>query len=190
MTNQRYRNVYLDNHSHFCTASVVARLTLLADDKARMQVINSWSRQRARYSVLIEGFVIMPDHVHLLVRGLADGVRKFMQYSLAETSRDIRMALQLGARTGDAYAQSQLDVITARANGGSTGKVWKERFRCIPLDREDAVLQKLEYMHRNPLKAELVTALDAWPWCSYSHYAGKGCVLRVDDLQCCGNSTQ
>lgn len=31
MTNQRYRNLYLDNHSHFCTASIVDFLLLLTE---------------------------------------------------------------------------------------------------------------------------------------------------------------
>ena len=181
MTNDRYRNIYLDNHSHFCTASIVARMPLLNDDHARKLILDSWNRQRVRYSVLIEGFVLMPDHIHLLVRGLGDDVRRFMQYALAETSRSLRHALELRARQGDVAAKNHLRIMSARANGSASGKVWKERFRCIPLDREDAVRQKLEYMHRNPIKAGLTDDLAGWAWSSYSHYAGNGCVLRVDD---------
>jgi REP element-mobilizing transposase RayT len=136
MSNQRYRNIYLDNHSHFCTASTVAFLPLVADDHARHLILKSWDKQRSRYNVLIEGFVIMPEHTHTLIRGLAGDVRKFIQYSLGESSREIRLALQLRAKSGDATAAQWLSTITARANGGAAGKVWKERFRCFPMDHE------------------------------------------------------
>ena len=153
-----------------------------------MQVVKSWNRQRVRNCILIEGFVIMPDHIHILIRGLADNVRKFMQYSLAETSRDIRMTLQLKAKTGNVLAKNQLGIIIGRANGSSIGKVWKERFRCIPLNQENAIRLKLDYMHRNPSKAELVDDFSEWMWSSYSHYAGEECVVKIDDVFSCGNS--
>ncbi|HOP81441.1 MAG TPA: hypothetical protein PLZ21_12825, partial [Armatimonadota bacterium] len=81
MTNQRYRNTYIDGCSHFCTASITGFLPILVDDQIRGILVSSWQRYRKRFMVLIEGFVIMPEHVHLVLRGSGDNVRKFMQYS-------------------------------------------------------------------------------------------------------------
>ena len=182
MTNQRFRNVYLDNHSHFCTASIVKRLPLLADEALCRCILGSWDRQRKRWNVRVEGFVIMPDHIHVLVQGAGDAVRKFMQYSLAETSREIRRAIQLQARAGDPVARRQLDTLVERGNGPAQAKVWKERFRCVPLDDQRAVLQKLDYMHLNPVKAGLVPEAAQWKWSSHSCYQDGDCVFRVDEL--------
>lgn len=188
MTNNRYRNYYQDNCSHFCTASTVGFLAMLADDRIRRMILNVWDKQRARYCVLIEGFVIMPEHIHILVRGTAEGVRKFMQYSLAEISREVRLAVQLSAKSGDALAREWMETITARANGVAVGKVWKERFRCFPIDQEDAVIEKLQYMHMNPVKRKLIEEPGQWQWSSQSYYDGRECVLRIDPALSCGNS--
>ena len=177
MSNDRFRNVYLDNHSHFCTASIVDHLPLIDNDAIRQRILKCWDKHRERWQVRIEGFVLMPTHIHILVRGTAEGVQKFMQYSLAETSRQIRDAVRLRAMSGDEQAGQWLQTITSR---GVRGKVWQERFRCLPMDRERAVLQKLEYIHMNPVRAGLVAVPEDWPWSSWSHYAGEECVFRVD----------
>ncbi len=180
MSNDRYRNVYQDDCSHFCTASVIDCIPALLGERICHLLLGSWRKQRKRYAVRIEGFVIMPDHVHLLVRGSAEGVRKFMQYSLAETSRGIQAALESVARSGDALAGSHLRVFRSAANGPSLGKVWKERFRALPVDRECDLLVKLEYIHNNPVRRGLAEAPSDWPWSSYGAYHGSMSVLAVE----------
>ena len=140
MSNRRYRNTYLDGCSHFCTASIVEYLPPLTEDKLKKMILDSWNRQRQRWNVLIEGFVIMPEHIHILLRGNADSVRKFMQYSLAETSRGISYLVYYRYRLGEQTAEKWLEIFEKRGNGEASYKVWKERFRCVALDREAAVV--------------------------------------------------
>lgn len=182
MSNRRFRNIYLDNRSHFCTASVVEHLPVLASETVCREVLRCWETKRKRYVVNIEGFVIMPDHVHFLVSGGAKNVRKFVQYSLADCSRAVQLHLRRLAIAGDTVALQWMTIIMSRGNGGASGKVWKERFRCVPIDGETAALQKLDYMHLNPVRQGLVTEPGDWMWSSYSHYAGEPCVFAVDDL--------
>jgi putative transposase len=170
MTNTRYRNIYLDNHTHFCTASVVERLPLLSGDVICRAVLGVWKRQKTRYGVRLEGFVIMPDHIHILVRGNGEDVRKFLQYSMAEIARIVNATLRTKAARGDATAQDSLSTIRRRTNGLAGVKVWKERFRAVPLDSEDAIRVKLEYMHGNPVRGELASDPADWPWSSYAFY--------------------
>jgi REP element-mobilizing transposase RayT len=180
MSNDRYRNVYLDGCSHFCTASVVNGLPVLQGDQICRFVLDSWRRQRERYGVKVDGFVIMPDHEHVLVSGSADGVRKFMQYSLAETSRGIQRILEARAASGDALAGTYLRVFRSKANGAGQGKVWKERFRAFPIDRERDLLVKLTYIHNNPVRRGLVDEPGDWSWSSYGFYHGGQCPFPVD----------
>jgi putative transposase len=180
MSNIRYRNTYIDGCSHFCTASIYGFLPLLDDDEARRIVITSWNSQRRRYGVGIEGFVIMPEHVHLEIRGSGDGVRKFMQYSLSQSSRMIQALLQARSSVGDAKAKALLEAVRRVSNGASQGKVWKERFRAVALDSDAAVLVKLDYIHHNPVRRGLVENAVDWKWSSCRNYEGDGGVMSVD----------
>lgn len=162
-------------------------MPVLTDEETRRAVILAWDRQRKRYGIFIEAFVIMPEHVHLLVRGEADAVRKFMQYWLSQSSREIRAILERRSATGDAKAAESLQIVIRRGNGPCLGKVWKERFRSIALDREDAVAVKLNYIHNNPVRRGLVDEPKDWRWSSYGSYYGGETELRVDVAFCCGN---
>jgi len=182
VSNDRYRNVYLDNHCHFCTASIVQFLPLLADDSACRLALRVWRKRSLRHNVKLHGYVIMPEHVHLLISGLAEDVRKFMQHSLADIARGIQMLLSARVRRGESEAQEHLAIIRARANGPATVKVWKERFRAVPLNQDKAVLVKLDYMHANPVRRGLVSEPPEWPWSSYGSYCGGESPISVDPL--------
>ena len=182
MSNVRYRNTYLDNHCHFCTASMVEFLPRLADPAVCHLILRTWSKCRLRYGVKLHGFVIMPDHIHILVSGLSENVRKFIQYSLAEIARGIKMLLISRAQKGDLTAQQHLTIISEHANGPAAVKVWKERFMAVPLDDLRAVSIKLDYIHRNPVRRGLVVEASEWSWSSYAFYSGGQAAIHLDPL--------
>lgn len=152
MSNSRYRNTYIDGCSHFCTSSIVEYLPVFNEDRHKRVVLGIWSRHRKQWNVKIEGFVIMPEHIHILIRGNAVSVEKFMQYSLSEISDKVSCFVNAQSRFGQPKAENWNSIFKKHANGAAKHKVWKERFRCVALDKEYAVVVKLNYMHYNPVK--------------------------------------
>jgi hypothetical protein len=51
------------------------------------------------------------------------------------------------------------------------GRIWQARFYDFVLFSEHKRVQKLRYMHRNPVKRGLVLELQQWSWNSFRHYA-------------------
>jgi REP element-mobilizing transposase RayT len=64
------------------------------------------------------------------------------------------------------------------------GHVWQRRFYDFVVWTKDKRVEKLRYMHRNPVKRGLVLEPEQWGWSSYRHYAyeDSGRVL-VNELQ-------
>ncbi len=92
------------------------------------------------------GYVLMPNHVHLiLVPKDADGLRKAM------------------SSVHRAYAGQ----INARRK--KTGHFWQGRFGCVALDGEHA-LNALRYVLLNPVRAKLVKKPEQWAWSSAAAY--------------------
>lgn len=48
----------------------------------------------------------------------------------------------------------------------TTGHVWQGRFKAFPIEEDEHLLTVLRYVERNPLRAGLVSTVDAWPWSS------------------------
>lgn len=182
MSSNRYHNIYLDNHYHFCTASIVDFLPVLSDPECCQILLDIWQKLRKRYQVKINGFVIMPNHVHLLLFGRGESICKFMQYFLQESSRKIKSNLVRKANTGDKIALRHCSVVLNQAHTTVKSRVWKERFRAVPLNKEEAILTKLNYIHNNPVIKGLVAEPSMWRWSSYLFYVNKECVISIDPL--------
>ena len=62
-------------------------------------------------------------------------------------------------------------------------RVWQRRFYDLNVWSEKKRLEKLNYMHANPVKRGLVTSPDQWPWSSFRfHYLEDSSVLVMDHL--------
>jgi hypothetical protein len=64
------------------------------------------------------------------------------------------------------------------------GHVWQHRFYDFVVFTEKKRVEKLRYMHRNPVVRGLVPALEEWNWSSYRHYAlGERGPVLVNEAQ-------
>ena len=58
---------------HFLTFSCYRRLPLLGTVRARNGFVEALAKIRGRYKFLLVGYVVMPEHVHLLISEPAKG---------------------------------------------------------------------------------------------------------------------
>jgi putative transposase len=131
---------------HFITFSCYRRQPKLGIPSARMVFERSLEQTRRRYGLCVLGYVVMPEHVHLLVNEPQDG-------SLA-------IALQ-------ALKQSVSRTLALRARE----PFWQARYYDFNVWTAKKQTEKLKYLHRNPVTRGLVARPEDWPWSSYRHYA-------------------
>jgi REP-associated tyrosine transposase len=104
---------------------------------------------RQNFEMCVYGYVIMPEHVHLLVdepklTTLADAIH-FLKLSFTKRLR-------------------------SQTNAGS-GSFWQKRYYDRNVRHEQEFTIKLRYLHRNPVKRGLVDGPEDWKWSSFRHYA-------------------
>jgi putative transposase len=62
-------------------------------------------------------------------------------------------------------------------------RVWQRRFYPFNVYSEKKRLEKLDYMHNNPVQRGLVSSADQWPWSSFRfYYLNDSSVLSMDRL--------
>jgi REP element-mobilizing transposase RayT len=63
-------------------------------------------------------------------------------------------------------------------------RVWQRRYYPFGIYSEKKMLEKLDYMHSNPVKRRLVATPDQWPWSSYRFYNfNDSTLLAMDRIQ-------
>ncbi len=131
---------------HFLTFSCYRRQALLADPGAYSVFEQELERVRKQYGLVVAGYVLMPEHVHLLLgEPLVSSLSVALQVLKQETSRKLK-------RKGDA-------------------QFWQRRYYDFNVHSGLKRVQKLRYMHRNPVRRGLVNKPEQWPWSSFVHYA-------------------
>ena len=102
-------------------------------------------RVRRSYDFAVSGYVVMPEHVHLLLsRPHREALTVALQVLKQKTSRRLR------PKTGEPF--------------------WQRRYYDFNIWTVDKHREKLEYIHRNPVQRGLVSRPEDWAWSGYPHY--------------------
>ncbi len=127
---------------HFVTFSCHGRKPYLGSAAARNLFARSLETMRIRYGFVVLGYVVMPEHVHLLVNEPKTG-------TLATALQALKLSVSVQS---------------------TTKPFWQPRYYDFNVHSEAKHVEKLRYIHRNPVKRGLVTRPEDWRWSSYLHY--------------------
>jgi putative transposase len=116
---------------------------------------------RQRYRFVVVGYVVMPEHIHLLLTEPEVGTPStVMQVLKQRTAR----ALLPKRKRGNLRQRNLFgDEPKRRA-------FWQARSFDFNVWTTKKRVEKLRYMHHNPVKRGLVGAAEQWPWSSYRFY--------------------
>ena len=154
------KRFYGDGHLHFITCSCYHRRPYLGSGRRRDLVLRILEQTRISYGFGIVGYVIMPEHIHLLV---SEPQRKNLSAAMKAFKQAVSRRA-LARRKSDAR---QIALFTAPA----PRSLWQPRFYDFNVFTEKKRVEKLRYIHRNPATRGLVARPEDWLWSSYRWYA-------------------
>ena len=144
-------------HLHFITFSCYHRAALLAAPQARSIFEQTLESVRKWYGLYLSGYVVMPEHVHLLV---SEPERGKLSTAIQMLKQNVASKLRTHAGDSPFWQARYYDF-----------NVWSERKR----------IEKLRYLHRNPVKRGLVDSPEEWVWSSFRHYvSGMEGVVEIE----------
>jgi putative transposase len=131
---------------HFLTFSCYRRRALLTREGAYGVFERELETVRVRYGFVVAGYVLMPEHVHLLVgEPRRSSLSVAIQVVKQQTSRKLKQPEEV--------------------------QFWQRRYYDFNVWNEEKRVEKLRYMHRNPVARGLVEKPADWAWSSFRHYA-------------------
>lgn len=151
-------------HAHFLTFSCAARRQLLNQDRCKRIVIHHLEKVRAEYDGLCFGFVMMPEHVHALVRFPETG-----QLSLFKQEWKRRSSISLF----DYFEKAGNPIIGHLIREDGTHRVWNPKQYDFNVFTHEKAWEKLQYMHDNPVKQGLATTPEEWAFSSARWYSNR-----------------
>ena len=145
---------YGAHYLHFITCSCYQRSPLLSTARSRDRFLSILEQTRQRYRFVVVGYVVMPEHIHLLIT----------EPEVGNPSTVMQVLKQRTART--------LLPKKKPTNADSVPRTpfWLARFYDFNVRTTNKRVEKLRYIHRNPVRRELVGAPEEWRWSSYRFY--------------------
>jgi putative transposase len=128
---------------HFIPFSCYRREPRLNTARARDRFEHELERTRRWYGFFITAYVVMPEHVHLLI---SEPERKTLPIALQMLKQNVALAL-------------------------GPGRFWQARYYDYLVYSGKKRDEKMQYIHRNPVTRELVARPEDWRWSSFRNHA-------------------
>ena len=155
---------YGQRQLHFITCSCYRRQPLLGTARKRDVFPRILNEVRERYQFWLVGYVAMPEHIHLLISEPRVGTPSTVMQVLKQR---VARALRRKPRRRTNREQMRL---WNEAPAVATRSFWQRRFYDFNVWSAKKRIEKLNYMHRNPVKRGLVAEPGLWSWSSYRFY--------------------
>jgi REP-associated tyrosine transposase len=136
----RLGRVFATSPAYFVTFCTHERQRFLANDEVHTAFVLFAKRAEENFNVAVGRYVIMPDHVHLFVRG----------------DYNFRLGPWIGAL--------KQELAKAAALSRAKGQIWEEGFFDHILRSNESYSQKWNYVRENPVRAGLAKSAADWPY--------------------------
>lgn len=124
------------------------------DQQKYLKVLASYKQ---RYRFLLHVYVLMGNHVHLLLETQETPLSRILQ----GINQSYTMYFNRKYKT--------------------VGHLFQGRYKAILCDRDEYLLGLVKYIHLNPVRAQKGGSIDAYPWSSHHAYAGRGDTVNLVD---------
>jgi putative transposase len=171
------------NGVYYLTLTVVYWIDIFTRKDYKHIIIDSIKYCQANKGLILYGWVLMSNHLHLIVKAdegfnISDILRDFKKHTskqIIRTVKETNESRQEWMLHKFEYAGKQLKRI-------SNYKLWRDDNHAILLENEKIMQQKLEYLHNNPVVAEIVEEAHEYIYSSAKFYSELPCLIKCERI--------
>ena len=165
---------------YFTTSTVVHWIDLFTRKELKYIIVNAIRHCQEMKGLLVYAWVVMPSHLHMIAGSegmpLNEIMRDFKKYTTRRMISEINMiheSRKVWLLKAFVKAGKELKRVTNH-------KIWKDGNHPVELDNHQLQQEKLDYIHRNPVEAEIVDEPEYYWYSSARDYAGKSGLIEVE----------
>jgi putative transposase len=152
------RRIHGGGDWHFITCSCYRRQQFFSSVRRKNLFLRILEEVRVKHNFIVGGYVVMPEHIHLLISEPTQG-------SLSLTMQVLKQRVSRACRKKSAQGK-QMDLWAAELPAA----FWQPRYYDFNIYSERKYTEKLRYIHRNPVKRSVVESPELWRWSSFRYY--------------------
>jgi putative transposase len=189
MMTTRWRPNFDPNYLYFVTTKAVGYRHVFRRDIIKRIIVDTMHTATILKQSTLYAFVIMPNHIHALLQCNSQNPPGDWVRILKTVSARLIIRLY---RVEKNYAALEWLTSQVKRSDRQSHKVWEDNYLAKAVVTESFMLQKLKYIHNNPMQSHWTLSATpiAYPWSSAAYYEGGACLIPVksvfDLLEQCG----
>lgn len=171
---------------HFITFSVVGWIDVFSRAYYKEIFVESLKYCQENKGLIVHAWVLMTNHVHLIVSSNTNKIEHIVRDIKKFTSKKIIEAIQVNdAESRKEWMLGIFGYVGQHNNNNKDFQFWKQDYHPIELDTVQKTKQRLDYLHENPVRSDLV-----WePWhykysSAIDYYTNAHGLLAIEHLEC------
>lgn len=170
------------DESHFITLQVVRWIDIFTRQIYRDIIMNSLTYCRQNKGLEIYAYVIMSNHVHLLVRSNQGCLSKTIKEFKSFTAKEILKALHSSEESRKEWVLNLFEFSAKQHKRNEKYQLWTHENHAEITYNNSFIAQKIRYIHNNPVRADIVEHAEDYLYSSARNYAGLSNLLEIDVL--------
>ncbi len=177
MGRSRYQ-VLSPSHPHFLTCTVVKWITLFNDPGIVRIILDSWGFLQDHDRLRLYGYVVLENHLHFNADSpdLSKEVGNFKSFTASRIIDRLR-------KENRQFLLDQLHWSKENHKKDRSYQVWQEGSHPVMVFSDDVFIEKLQYMHHNPVRRGYVDDPVHWRYSSAGDYTGKAGLIRLKGME-------
>jgi putative transposase len=175
-----FSSIHHPDHMYFVTASICGWKHLFGDSPYTRIVLDSLSWLREKKRMQLFAFVILPSHLHAILKPQNTTIGELVQDFGSFTAHDILKELKRNKSTDLLeFFNSQ------RRDMRHQHSIWQD-IQAKNVFSKDFLIQKIEYIHQNPISKDwrLVSDRADYKYSSACFYDRGGTpIIEIDDIR-------
>ena len=174
MGRSRYK-IYEPTHPHFVTCTILNWLPIFTRQESVDIIIQSLKYLQKEENLKLYAYVILENHIHLIVQ--SNDLVKSMRHFKSFTAKQLLKLLQKeNAKT----LLEQFKFYKKAHKKDRTYQIWQEGYQPKLITTDKVMINKIKYIHENPVKRGYVDKAIHWRYSSARAYEGIDGLIEVE----------
>ena len=174
MGRSRYK-IYEPTHPHFITCTIIHWIPIFTNKESVGVILESLKYLQKNHNLKIYAYVILENHLHMVASSddIAKDIARFKSFTAREIinllkDRNIKMILD------------QLEFYKKAHKVDREFQFWQEGMQPKLIQEQKMMLEKIEYIHNNPVKRGYVDEASHWRYSSARDYEDISGLLDIE----------
>jgi len=165
---------------HYLTFQVIEWVDIFSRQGIKDIVVNSLKYCQQNKGLVLYAWVIMSNHIHLLGQSKAGNISGFIRDFKKHTSKAIIEYIQSDRESRRDWMLNIFRTAASKTKRNKDFQVWTHENHCIQIYTDSFVRDKLEYIHINPVRSDIVEKPEYYIYSGARNYAGEKGMLDVE----------